>query len=173
MSPWQLPCDTVWTLLRATLLCSATQLVFRSLTQRVCHQNTDSLRTGEGLSNTAMPEKNQWLHTHAIAELAARPYLLGFAINLTPAGLFPVNTGPAKHCFQLAHATGEEAASMEKALGIRVVRHITKKPAGDAVDLEKHFRCCPHPCFYFPCCASELVCLLVLTCRQTCFIPFC
>ncbi len=29
---------------------------------------------------------------------------------------------------------------MEKALGIRVVRHITKKPAGDAVDLEKHFR---------------------------------
>lgn len=30
---------------------------------------------------------------------------------------------------------------MEKALGIRVVRHITKKPAGDAVDLEKHFRC--------------------------------
>ena len=29
---------------------------------------------------------------------------------------------------------------MEKALGIPVVRHITKKPAGDAVDLEKHFR---------------------------------
>ena len=29
---------------------------------------------------------------------------------------------------------------MEKALGIRVVRHITKKPAGDAADLEKHFR---------------------------------
>jgi len=37
-------------------------------------------------------------------------------------------------------SAGEEAASMEKALGIRVVRHITKKPAGDAVDLEKHFR---------------------------------
>ncbi|DBA75186.1 hypothetical protein WJX77_000248 [Trebouxia sp. C0004] len=36
---------------------------------------------------------------------------------------------------------GEEAASMEKALGIRVVRHITKKPAGDAVDLEQHFSC--------------------------------
>lgn len=29
---------------------------------------------------------------------------------------------------------------MEKALGIRVVRHITKKPAGDAAALEKHFR---------------------------------
>lgn len=36
---------------------------------------------------------------------------------------------------------GEEAALMEKALGIRVVRHITKKPAGDAADLEKHFSC--------------------------------
>ena len=36
---------------------------------------------------------------------------------------------------------------MEKALGIRVVRHITKKPAGDAVDLEKHFRYC---CFCGP-----------------------
>lgn len=36
--------------------------------------------------------------------------------------------------------TGEEAATMEKALGIPVVRHITKKPAGDALDLEKHFR---------------------------------
>ena len=35
---------------------------------------------------------------------------------------------------------GEEAAFMEKALGIPVVRHITKKPAGDAVDLENHFR---------------------------------
>ena len=42
-----------------------------------------------------------------------------------------------RHCHWDA---GEEAASMEKALGIRVVRHITKKPAGDAVDLEKHFR---------------------------------
>ena len=41
---------------------------------------------------------------------------------------------------QEACNAGEEAASMEKALGIRVVRHITKKPAGDAVDLEKHFR---------------------------------
>ncbi len=40
----------------------------------------------------------------------------------------------------LMFSAGEEAASMEKALGIRVVRHITKKPAGDAVDLEKHFR---------------------------------
>ena len=40
----------------------------------------------------------------------------------------------------LALGAGEEAASMEKALGIRVVRHITKKPAGDAADLEKHFR---------------------------------
>lgn len=36
---------------------------------------------------------------------------------------------------------GEEAAAMEKALGIRVVRHITKKPAGDAAALEKHFSC--------------------------------
>ena len=35
---------------------------------------------------------------------------------------------------------------MEKALGIRVVRHITKKPAGDAADLEKHFRCFRSPC---------------------------
>ena len=46
-------------------------------------------------------------------------------------------------CFlqkHLAFGAGEEAASMEKALGIRVVRHITKKPAGDAADLEKHFR---------------------------------
>lgn len=49
---------------------------------------------------------------------------------------------------------------MEKALGIRVVRHITKKPAGDAVDLERHFRCCPLSCHWFPSCAQGLVCLI-------------
>lgn len=44
---------------------------------------------------------------------------------------------------------GEEAAFMEKALGIPVVRHITKKPAGDAVDLEKHFRLASVPGMLF------------------------
>ena len=48
---------------------------------------------------------------------------------------------------------------MEKALGIRVVRHITKKPAGDAADLEKHFR---------------LTCQLVALCSSmSCFLSRC
>lgn len=47
---------------------------------------------------------------------------------------------------------------MEKALGIRVVRHITKKPAGDAVDLEKHFRCSNRAVISFCFCAEANGC---------------
>lgn len=46
---------------------------------------------------------------------------------------------------------------MEKALGIPVVRHITKKPAGDAVDLEKHFRSAAQ-LTSVACCVSSSAC---------------
>lgn len=36
---------------------------------------------------------------------------------------------------------GEEAMKLEAALGIPVLRHRQKKPAGDAEDIEKHFGC--------------------------------
>ena len=64
------------------------------------------------------------------------------------------------HCYQRCDV-GEEAASMEKALGIRVVRHITKKPAGDAVDLEKHFRC-PIKLLHDDV-ADDIACIKILT----------
>lgn len=36
---------------------------------------------------------------------------------------------------------GEEASALESALGVTVMRHKKKKPAGDAEDIEKHFGC--------------------------------
>lgn len=40
-------------------------------------------------------------------------------------------------------STGEEAAQLEATLGIPVVRHRHKKPAGSAEELERHFGCPP------------------------------
>lgn len=34
---------------------------------------------------------------------------------------------------------GEEAAALEAALGISVLRHTQKKPAGDCIELEQRF----------------------------------
>ncbi len=36
-------------------------------------------------------------------------------------------------------SAGTEAAKLETVLGIQVLRHSTKKPAGDVKDLERHF----------------------------------
>eukprot|EP00891_Asterochloris_glomerata_P009759 jgi/Astpho2/9759/Aster-03736 len=38
-------------------------------------------------------------------------------------------------------SAGTEAAKLETVLGIQVLRHSTKKPAGDVKDLERHFGC--------------------------------
>lgn len=37
--------------------------------------------------------------------------------------------------------TGQEAAELEAALGVAVMRHEQKKPAGDATEVAKHFGC--------------------------------
>lgn len=40
--------------------------------------------------------------------------------------------------------TGKEAAALEASLGVGVLRHTEKKPAGGSAELEVHFGCPAH-----------------------------
>jgi hypothetical protein len=53
-----------------------------------------------------------------------------------------VREAAAERC--AAVCTGHEAAQLEAALGMAVIRHTDKKPAGEAAEVAAHFGCQPH-----------------------------
>lgn len=52
-----------------------------------------------------------------------------------------VRARPVGRCVCASVHAGKEAASLEAALGIHVLRHTDKKPAGGAAELAAHFGC--------------------------------
>ncbi len=68
-------------------------------------------------------------------------------MNVTNSGPQHPRGGRTVHAGELPSIfTGKTADKLEAELGIPVLRHSKKKPAGGPEDLEKHFGCASQPC---------------------------
>lgn len=72
-------------------------------------------------------------------------HLSDWLTSLTVCSPVPVCPYPCIHvAVAVAVCAGEEAAALEAALGVAVLRHREKKPSGGKGEVEAHFGCGAH-----------------------------